>query len=119
MKSVKEFVPHRLLRNRHLMTATPAFLRRRFPRLPPGESRVFDVEPGTQLRGHCHWHAEPAQTSHPAAGARPGRIGRLGVYPRLRGESLGGGFQRNPHESAELWWDGTANFHALSFRSQR
>ena len=63
MKSVKEFVPHRLLRNRHLMTIAPAFLRRRFPRLPPGESRLFDVEPGTQLRGHCHWHAEPRK--HP------------------------------------------------------
>lgn len=63
MKSMKEFVPHRLLRNRHLMTIVPAFLRRRFPRLPPGESRLFDVEPGTQLRGHCHWHAEPRK--HP------------------------------------------------------
>ena len=63
MKSVKEFVPHRLLRNRHLMTIAPAFLRRRFPRLPPGESRLFDVEPGTQLSGHCHWHAEPRK--HP------------------------------------------------------
>jgi hypothetical protein len=59
MSSVKEFVPHRLLRNRHLMTIAPAFLRRHFPRLPPGESRLFDVEPGTQLLGHCHWHADP------------------------------------------------------------
>ena len=63
MKSVKEFVPHRLLRNRHLMTIVPAFLRRRFPRLPPGESRLFDVESGTQLLGHCHWHGEPRK--HP------------------------------------------------------
>jgi hypothetical protein len=31
--------------------------------LPPGESRLFDVEPGTQLSGHCHWHAEPRK--HP------------------------------------------------------
>ena len=63
MKPVKEFVPHRLLRNRHLMTVASAFLRRRFPRLPPGESRLFDVEPGTQLLGHCHWHAQPRK--HP------------------------------------------------------
>jgi hypothetical protein len=63
MESVKEFVPHRLLRNRHLMTIAPAFLQRRFPRLTPGEPRLFDVEPGTQLRGHCHWHAEPLK--HP------------------------------------------------------
>jgi uncharacterized protein len=59
MESVKEFVPHRLLRNGDLMTIAHAFLRRRFPRLPPGEQRLFDVEPGTQLRGHCHWQAEP------------------------------------------------------------
>ena len=63
MKSVKEFVPHRLLRNRHLMTMVPALLRRRFPRLPPAQPRLFDVEPGTQLRGQCHWHVEPRK--HP------------------------------------------------------
>jgi len=59
MKRVKEFVPHRLLCNGDLMTIAPAFLRRRFPRLPPGVPRLFDVEPGTQLSGHCHWQAEP------------------------------------------------------------
>ena len=63
MKSVKEFVPHRLLRNRDLMTIAPAFLRRRFPRLPAGRPRLFDVEPATQLRGHCHWQSEPRK--HP------------------------------------------------------
>ncbi|HEY6902901.1 MAG TPA: alpha/beta fold hydrolase [Candidatus Acidoferrales bacterium] len=63
MKLMKEFVPHRLLRNRHLMTAAPAFLRRSFPRLPPGEARLFEVEPRTQLRGHCNWQAEPRK--HP------------------------------------------------------
>jgi len=45
------------------MTIASAFLRRRFPRLPPGESRLFDVEQGTQMRGHCYWHAEPRK--HP------------------------------------------------------
>jgi len=63
VKSVKEFVPHRLLRNRHLMTMVPAFLRRRFPRLPPAQPRLFDVERGTQLSGQCHWHAQPR--NHP------------------------------------------------------
>lgn len=63
MKSVKEFVPHRLLRNRHLMTIASAFVRRRFPRLSPPQPRLFNVEPGTQLSGQCHWHAQPRQ--HP------------------------------------------------------
>lgn len=63
MKSMKEFVPHWLLRNRDLMTITPAFLRRRFPRLPEGQPRLFNVEPGTQLSGQCNWHAEPRK--HP------------------------------------------------------
>ncbi len=63
MKSVKEFVPHPVLRNRHLMTIVPAFLWRRFPRLPPAQPRLFDIEPGTQLCGQCHWHAQPRK--HP------------------------------------------------------
>ncbi len=63
MKSVKEFVPHRLLRNGDLMTIAPALLQRRFPRLPPAQPRLFDVEPGTQLCGQCHWHAQPRR--HP------------------------------------------------------
>jgi uncharacterized protein len=50
--SVKEFVPHRLLRDADLMTIAPALLWRR-----------FDVEPATQLLGHCHWHAE--RRKHP------------------------------------------------------
>jgi hypothetical protein len=63
METVKEFAPHRLLRNGDLMTVVPAFLRRRFPRLPPGKPRLFDVEQGTQLSGHCNWQAEPQK--HP------------------------------------------------------
>ena len=45
------------------MTIAPAFLRRRFPQLPLGVPRLFDIEPGTQLRADCHWHAEPRK--HP------------------------------------------------------
>jgi hypothetical protein len=63
MESVKDFVPHRLLRNGDLMTIAAAFLRRGFPRLPSSEARLFDVEPGTQLGGQCHWQAEPRR--HP------------------------------------------------------
>jgi uncharacterized protein len=62
MDSMKEFEPHPWLRNAHLMTIAGTFWRRRFPRLPAGEARLFDIEPalpagepGTQVRGDCHW----------------------------------------------------------------
>lgn len=42
------------------MTLVTPFLRRRYPQLPPSEPRFFDVEPGTQIRGDCHWQAERA-----------------------------------------------------------
>jgi len=57
---VKEFIPHPALRNGHLMTIASAFLRRRFPRLPASVPRLFEVEPGTQVRGDCHWQQNPA-----------------------------------------------------------
>jgi predicted alpha/beta-fold hydrolase len=60
---MREFKPHRALLNRDLMTIAPAFLRRRFPRLPASVGRLFDVEPKTQLRGECHW--QPDVRSHP------------------------------------------------------
>jgi predicted alpha/beta-fold hydrolase len=53
------FVPHPWLRNAHLMTIAAAFCRRRFPRLPASVSRFFEVEPGTQVRGECHWQEHP------------------------------------------------------------
>jgi uncharacterized protein len=53
---VKEFIPHRLLRNGHLMTIAAAFWRRTYPRLPAGVPRLFATEPGTQVRGDCHFH---------------------------------------------------------------
>jgi uncharacterized protein len=52
---VKEFVPHKRLRNPHLMTIAAAFWRRKFPRLPESDSRFFQLEWGTQARGECHW----------------------------------------------------------------
>jgi hypothetical protein len=62
MVAVKEFHPHRALRSGHLMTIVSAFLRRKFPRLPTGEVRLFEIEPassgggpGTRVRGDCHW----------------------------------------------------------------
>jgi uncharacterized protein len=60
---MKDFEPHRIFRNTHLMTIAAAFWRRRYPQLPTGVARLFAVEPGTQVRADCHWQAEPRR--HP------------------------------------------------------
>jgi uncharacterized protein len=60
---VKEFIPHRFLRNGHLMTIAGAFWRRTFPGLPAGLPRLFQTEPGTQVRGDCHFHENPREHS--------------------------------------------------------
>jgi uncharacterized protein len=54
-----DFVPLPWLRNPHLMTIAASFWRRRFPRLPKGTPRVFEVEPGSRVGGICHWQSEP------------------------------------------------------------
>jgi len=53
---VKEFIPHKALRNGHLMTIAASFWRRAYPRLPAGAPRLFQTGPGTQVRGDCHFH---------------------------------------------------------------
>jgi predicted alpha/beta-fold hydrolase len=60
---MKEFEPHPWLRNAHLMTIAGAFWRRKFPRLPAGEARLFEVDPGTQMRGDCHWQKNPRESA--------------------------------------------------------
>jgi uncharacterized protein len=45
------------------MTIAAAFWPRRFPRLPPSVPRLFEVEPGTQIRGECHWQKDPHKHS--------------------------------------------------------
>jgi predicted alpha/beta-fold hydrolase len=45
------------------MTIVAAFLPRRFPQLPPSTARLFEVEPGTEVRGDCHWQQDPRK--HP------------------------------------------------------
>jgi uncharacterized protein len=66
---MRPFEPHPLLRNAHAMTIAPAFLRRRFPGLPPAEARLFEAEPAagdhpaTRLRGDVHW--QPERLHHP------------------------------------------------------
>lgn len=43
------------------MTIVASVWPRKFPRLPAGVERLFEVEPGTRLRALCHWRAEPRQ----------------------------------------------------------
>jgi predicted alpha/beta-fold hydrolase len=58
---METFEPHRLLRNGHAQTFAGAYWRRRFPRLPPGTPREFETEPGSRIRGHCHWQSQPQE----------------------------------------------------------
>jgi predicted alpha/beta-fold hydrolase len=58
---MKTFEPHPLLRNPHAQTLVSSFLPRRFPRLPRSVPREFEVEPGTRIRGECHWQAAPRE----------------------------------------------------------
>lgn len=58
---MKPFEPHRFLRNRHAQTLASAFLPRQFPRLPQSTAREFETEPGTRIRGECHWQAIPRE----------------------------------------------------------
>ena len=59
-----EYVPRAgLLRRAHLMTVYCWARRRRFPRLPAPEERLFAVTPDTQVLAHCHWQADRAR--HP------------------------------------------------------
>jgi predicted alpha/beta-fold hydrolase len=60
---VHAFVPHPRLRNGHVMTIVTWARRRRFPRLPAPELRVFEVATGARVVGLCHW--QPARTSRP------------------------------------------------------
>ena len=57
MISMRGFEPHPWLGNAHAMTLAGAFWPRRARRLPPAESRQFEVEPGTRLLAKCHWQA--------------------------------------------------------------
>jgi uncharacterized protein len=46
------------------MTIAAAFWPRKFPNLPQPGARLFEVEPGTLVRGDCHWQRDPR--AHPA-----------------------------------------------------
>jgi uncharacterized protein len=60
---VKEFIPFGLLRNPHAMTIAANFWPRTVPKLGKSVSRSFTTEPGTQVRGECHWQQNPR--AHP------------------------------------------------------
>src|SRR5258707_3986132 len=55
------FEPHLLLRNPHAQTLASAFWPRRFPRLARSTPREFETEPGTSIRGECHWQSQPRE----------------------------------------------------------
>lgn len=57
------YTPKRGLRNGHLMTIYCWGRPRTFPRLPPPEDRLFEVEPGVRVLAHCHW--QPDRAAHP------------------------------------------------------
>jgi hypothetical protein len=57
------FVPRRGLRNGHVMTIYAWAMPRRFPHLPPPESRYFDVAPDARVLAHCHWQPEPREAA--------------------------------------------------------
>lgn len=61
--AVQDFTPFAPFRNAHLMTIAGGFWPRRFQSLGPGVPRLFEVEPGTQIRGDCHWQANPREHS--------------------------------------------------------
>ncbi|MCL6566896.1 MAG: alpha/beta fold hydrolase [Acidobacteriia bacterium] len=61
MLAVREFEPHPLLRNPHLMTVAATLWPRERRGLPPAQVRWFEVEPGTQILAHCHWQLRPAE----------------------------------------------------------
>jgi uncharacterized protein len=64
--SIGDFVPRRFLSNGHLQTVVGNFLPRR-QRLPEGEARIFEVDPGnasvspSHVLCHCHWQTDTSR----------------------------------------------------------
>src|SRR5256885_4513270 len=50
----KDFQPHPLVKNGHLMTIALAWWARTVG-LPAGEERLFAVDAESKILGHCHW----------------------------------------------------------------
>jgi predicted alpha/beta-fold hydrolase len=60
---VKEFIPLGWLRNAHAMTIAANFWPRAVPMLRKSVPRLFEIEPGTRVRGECHWQRDTQE--HP------------------------------------------------------
>lgn len=58
------YVPAGRFTGGHTMTLWTWARRRRFPRLPAPEARLFDTAPNVRVLAHCHW--QPHRRSHPA-----------------------------------------------------
>ena len=58
---MKVFEPHPWLRNAHAQTLVSSLLPRRFPCLRKGVAREFETQPGTRIRGECHWQGKPRE----------------------------------------------------------
>jgi predicted alpha/beta-fold hydrolase len=86
---VKQFHPLRPLRNPHAMTIASNFWPRPARRLGPSVARDFETEPGSRVRGDCHWQKNPTQ--HPT----------LVVVHGLEGSSASG-YARGTAEKAWL-----------------
>jgi predicted alpha/beta-fold hydrolase len=64
MGPIAPFEPPLILRNAHLMTLVPQWWPRGAPLAGPSqEGRLFTIEPGTQLLGHCHWQSDRKATA--------------------------------------------------------
>jgi len=64
MGPITLFEPPRILRNTHAMTLFPQYWPRGMQLMDvPCEDRLFTVEPGTQLLGHCHWQRDRKATA--------------------------------------------------------
>jgi predicted alpha/beta-fold hydrolase len=58
---IDDFTPPNLLRNPHFMTLAAAYWPRTFPQLSAPTPRNFEVEPGSSIRGDCHWQPDPKE----------------------------------------------------------
>ncbi len=59
----REFLPHPLLHNNHLMTIVPGFLPRQLGKFRrSGVARFFKIDEKTKLLGHIHLQNEPRKT---------------------------------------------------------
>jgi uncharacterized protein len=56
---MRPFLPHPLLRSRHLMTMVGALWPRKFSGLPTSTDCLFEVEPGSRILAKCHWQPHP------------------------------------------------------------